>query len=248
LGGKDLTSRVLLDRFRIACRFAQSIDRDRIRRAIRRWTDCHDVPQSVPIRFAESKEEAMRIALPYRIGGSGIGNRPRRRTGIWPQSYHDHVIELIRSAGVSGFTEWEESDWGALFTELSCSVGAAAWRGWDEWNEWAVCSRSASDHYIYDPRDWGWGLCTPVTFLIDAALNGDMAAVQRSLPLLEALEHACFCTWRVHDVIWAAALPGKVITDNIGRLDRVDGPPFEWLDDIRDFYWLGVRVPPFVVQ
>jgi hypothetical protein len=245
----ELASDALLARYRIACRFTQRVDRDRIRNAIRRWADGVDIPQSVAIRFAESKEEANHVALPYRVSDSGLSGRTRIALNVWPNSVDQGPLqEFIRTRDVVAMRGWEESEDAELLLELSRSAGAAAWRGWDVWNEWTIRSRSNTSPYVYDRRDVGWAMCTPATTLIDAMANGDEATAQKWLPLLEALEHGCFCMWRVHDIIWAAVLPSRVVADKSGQLHCSDGPAFEWLGDIRDFYWHGIRVPPYVVQ
>jgi hypothetical protein len=46
--------------------------------------------------------------------------------------------------------------------------------------------------------------------------------------------------------MWAAALSGKVVADNMGRLHFADGPAFEWLDDIHGFYWQDVERYPML--
>jgi hypothetical protein len=221
-----LTKRALLARYRAACRFTQRVDREAIRSAIRRWADGMEIPPSIAICFAECREQPIGIALSNQLAASGIDDGARPRPNIVPQC----IAEDDRR-------------------ELDRSIGAAAWRGWAAWNERAVASRPVRDRYfVTDGRDFGWGICDPATFLVDAAASGDQAMVRKWLPLLEALEHGCFCLARVRDVIWVGALPTKALADGAGRLHCSEGPAFEWLGVIGEFYLDGVLVSPLVVQ
>jgi hypothetical protein len=99
-----------------------------------------------------------------------------------------------------------------------------------------------------DRRNFSWGTFAAARSLLDAAAAGDEALVQEWLPLFEALEHRCFYLTRVRGALWATVLPTKVVVDNAGRLQCSEGPAFEGLDEVREFYWHGVHVPPFLIN
>lgn len=63
----------------------------------------------------------------------------------------------------------------------------------------------------------------------------------RWLPLFEAFEAGAFAFWITDKEILVATNP-NVYTDDQRRLHREGGAAFEWLSDVRDYYWHGVNV------
>jgi hypothetical protein len=96
-------------------------------------------------------------------------------------------------------------------------------------------------------RNANWELPSLAVAAIGAAARGDIMAMRRWLPLLEALEAGCFSFWIDGAAIHAAERP-TVLLDHAGRLHSASGPAFVWLADIRSYYWHGVLVPSLVVE
>lgn len=67
-------------------------------------------------------------------------------------------------------------------------------------------------------------------------------------PLFEAFEAGALCFFFTHRSINVCTLPAVVKVDDRNRLHSASGPAFVWLNDIRDYYWHGVRVTPYVVE
>lgn len=67
-------------------------------------------------------------------------------------------------------------------------------------------------------------------------------------PLFEALEAGAFCFFFTERGIEVGTLPSVVNVDENNRLHSATGPAFVWLKDVRDFYWHGVHVEPYVVE
>lgn len=66
--------------------------------------------------------------------------------------------------------------------------------------------------------------------------------------LLKAFEAGAFCFFITRDSIHVCPIPTGAKLDDRGRLHSDSGPAFEWLDDIRQYYWHGVQVMPYVVE
>ncbi len=67
-------------------------------------------------------------------------------------------------------------------------------------------------------------------------------------PLFEAFEAGAFCFYITDRGIEVCTLPAVVKMDDQRRLHSASGPAFEWLNDVRDYYWHGVYVEPHVVD
>ena len=67
-------------------------------------------------------------------------------------------------------------------------------------------------------------------------------------PLFEALEAGAFYFFFTDQSIEVCTLPSVVNVDENNRLHSATGPAFVWLKDVRDFYWHGVHVEPYVVE
>jgi len=66
--------------------------------------------------------------------------------------------------------------------------------------------------------------------------------------LFQAFEAGAFGFFTNRHRLEVYPLPSLVRLDEIGRLHSATGPAFEWLDELRDYYWHGVRVPSYVVD
>lgn len=67
-------------------------------------------------------------------------------------------------------------------------------------------------------------------------------------PLFEAFEAGAYCFYFTDRKIEVCVLPTLVSTDDQNRLHAASGPAFVWLNDIRDYYWHGVRVAPEIID
>lgn len=120
----------------------------------------------------------------------------------------------------------------------------------DSWDAIAVNMAPApSIGGAFAPGNWAaWDLSYVSCAAIRAASEGEEAALQKWLPLLEAFEAGAFCLWIGAETIYVAIIPFVIAVDHGGRLHCADGPAFAWLDDIREFYWHGVNLPDFKRQ
>jgi hypothetical protein len=66
--------------------------------------------------------------------------------------------------------------------------------------------------------------------------------------LFKAFEAGAFYFFITEQGIEVCTLPSLLKMDDRGRLHATAGPAFEWLNDVRDFYWHGVRVEAYVVE
>ena len=66
--------------------------------------------------------------------------------------------------------------------------------------------------------------------------------------MFEAFEAGAFCFFITDRGIEVGTLPTMVKVDERNRLHSASGPAFVWLNDVRDFYWHGVRVDSYVVE
>jgi hypothetical protein len=78
-------------------------------------------------------------------------------------------------------------------------------------------------------------------------MAGDEATARIWLPVLEAFEGGAFAFFVTDREIFVSTLPAKVAVDEGRRPHCADGPAFVWLDDVRDHYWHGVHVEPWIV-
>ncbi len=67
-------------------------------------------------------------------------------------------------------------------------------------------------------------------------------------PLFEAFEAGAFCFYITDRGIEVCTSPTVVKVDERNRLHSASGPAFVWLNDIRDYYWHGIYVEPYVVE
>jgi hypothetical protein len=66
--------------------------------------------------------------------------------------------------------------------------------------------------------------------------------------LFKAFEAGAFCFFITEEAIEVCPLPSIVRVDDARRLHSSEGPAFGWLDDVRDYYWHGVRVEAYVAE
>jgi hypothetical protein len=66
--------------------------------------------------------------------------------------------------------------------------------------------------------------------------------------IFKAFEAGAFCFFITDRCIEVCPIPSVATMDALGRLHSASGPAFVWLNDVRDFYWHGVRVESYVVD
>jgi hypothetical protein len=162
----------------------------------------------------------------------------------------------LDSAALTGWalTGWALAALAAWASWFWARAAGDAWAVWDSWAVWdAIAINMAVDVFT-------GGACVPngdkaasdLSYVsitaIRIASEGEEAALQKCLPLLEAFEAGAFCLWIGAETIYVAIIPSVVAVDDRRRLHCADGPAFAWLDDIREFYWHGVNVPDFVIE
>jgi hypothetical protein len=84
--------------------------------------------------------------------------------------------------------------------------------------------------------------------IFGALARADRETLEKWLPFFEAFEAGAFALCITADEICVAQIPRRVSVDSDRRLHADDGPAFQWLEGIEDFYWHGVHVPAHVVN
>jgi hypothetical protein len=95
----------------------------------------------------------------------------------------------------------------------------------------------------------GWDVTLNAITVINT-LEQDYQGINFSdwYPLFEAFEAGAFCYFITGRGIEVCTLPSMVKVDDDNRLHSDSGPAFAWLNDVRDYYWHGVRVESYVVD
>lgn len=100
---------------------------------------------------------------------------------------------------------------------------------------------------VWVARDASWD-CTWHSIAAIGALSLDnRSEYAKWMPLFEAFEAGAFAFWITDKEIVVATQPA-LHYDADRRLHREDGAAFEWLPDLQDYYWHGVRVSEQIVM
>jgi hypothetical protein len=235
--GASISADDLYVRYKIACDLKQPVDRVRIAGAIHRWCGNFGIA-SVAIQFVTTAEQIKRAAraagasrIPWdaRVAAWDVW-AARDAKAAWAVRHAWDASAARDAWATRNARARRDAAWAARAARAARDVGDA-WVGRAAWNAWAATDLS----YVS-------------TAAIRAASEGEEAALQKWLPLLEAFEAGAFCLWIGAETIYVAIIPSVVAVDDRRRLHCADGPAFAWLDDIREFYWHSVNVPDFVIE
>jgi hypothetical protein len=83
---------------------------------------------------------------------------------------------------------------------------------------------------------------------IGAVESGNVAEFRKWYPLFKAFEAGALCFFLTERGIEVCPLPAYIKTDSENRLHSESGPAFSWLNDVRHYYWHGMRVEDYVVD
>jgi hypothetical protein len=125
-----------------------------------------------------------------------------------------------------------------------------AWDAWaaraarDAWDAWAArAARDAWDAWVYS-----WEVSWVSITAVGALSRADSRTFEKWYPFFEAFESGCYAVWLTKTEMVVAERPIAPALDNRRRLHSDTGPAFDWLKDIRDYYWHGVFVPEYVIM
>lgn len=216
----------LAARHNAARRLKQSVDGEAILTEVKCWAVNIGIESNVAIRLVNGVrdvEQAAAAANRTRDAKTARAAREARDAPEVPAARDAGSTQAAWKFLIASITFAANSGWRERAAQPSWNVEV----GWDGWYSVAGA----------------WDLSFVSTIAIGAASQGDETTLQKWLPLLKAFEAGAYALWIGATTIYVAVIPSTVKTDNQQRLHCEDGPAFVWLDDIRDYYWHGVRVP-----
>lgn len=263
---RTVTADELKQRYFRACELNRRVDWERICACIRRWAAAFDIPVPRIIRVENSEQLKKNAGATgaYRISPNDV----MRRMDFWDRHKYNSWAQKTRTAENNAPTRSYVAEnlmgrWAQLFVQshssgnkTATSAAVAAVRAGSKemmpamlgvlnvWNANEIARGRTNSNGLP-----AWDISMYCIFAIDALEQHDLGTKFFSwYQLFKAFEAGAFCFFVSEQGIDVCTLPSIVRVDDEGRLHSAAGPAFVWLDDVRDYYWHGVRVEGYVAE
>ena len=150
------------------------------------------------------------------------------------------ITFVSRAARAASAASAARAAWDAMAAR-DARAASAAWDAWDA--RAARDAMAASAARAASAASAAWDASWISITAIGAVSLGDDKTARIWLPVLSAFENGAFAFWITDAEIFVSTTPAAVLVDSARRLHCETGPAFVWLDDVRDYYWRGVKVP-----
>lgn len=260
---RTVTADELKDRYFRACELNRRVNWERICGCIRRWAAAFDipVPRIIRVENSEQLKKTASVARANRISPWEMIHRmdflDRHKYNSWAQNTRtaensartrpyvvENLVERLVLLWIQGRNHTATSAAVAAVRASFKEIEPAMWGAVNVWRtNVAVDGMTTSN----------WAIAWDISFIcisaIDALERHDLGTKFINwYQLFKAFEAGAFCFFLNENGIDVCTLPSIVRVDDAGRLHSAAGPAFVWLDDVRDYYWHGIRVDAYVVD
>ncbi|MGZ4961769.1 MAG: DUF6745 domain-containing protein [Limisphaerales bacterium] len=269
---RTVTADELKDRYFRACELNRRVDWERIVTCIRRWAAAFDipVPRLIQVENSEQLKKTANVTWAYKISPRGLSMDVMARSqgsthNTWGQEAwmaesgaRTYRHAFAHGGGVNDIARAERLEQLAVekYKKSTTSAAGAATE---------VRSKKIAPAMVGAVNVWGanvttdgrttwngpaaWDITLKCICAIDALEQPHQGTKFFNwYQLFKAFEAGACCFFFNEQGIEVCTLPSIVRVDDEGRLHSAVGPAFAWLDDVRDYYWHGIRVEAYVAE
>jgi hypothetical protein len=269
---RTVTVDELKDRYFHACELNQRVDWERIVACIRRWAVAFDIPAPRIIRVENSEQlkKTANVTWAYRNSPQGVAmdfmarcqgrtydtwGEQARRDQMGARQYRYYLerqgqvndntfAEQLERMAVENYKKSAASAAGAAVAVRSKKIAPAMAGALNVWGANVTANGRTSWNGMA-----AWDIPLQCICAIDALEQPRQGTKFFNwYQLCKAFESGAFCFFANEQGIEVCTLPSVVRVDDASRLHSVVGPAFVWLDDVRDYYWHGIRVEAYVAE
>lgn len=238
----------LKERYIRACGLKQMVDWERIVECFQQWAAAIKIEVSAVVRLEEAEQikTALKPMLSVNIGRfASVVSHQRgayfgTKTAQAAQAAHRVQITFPAWTGRARWARRLGGDTNVWRQARAGHSGIPLWADVGKRLGWA--GDTLSNGKVV------WDATRISIYAIGAFESAFGSKFSNWYPIFEAFEAGAYCFFITDQSIEVCTLPSAVSVDENNRLHSASGPAFAWLKDVRDYYWHGVHVEPYVVE